>query len=246
MWRAVRLVEDPVGLRGGAVWPEVRCERVLGAELCLPRLSRGRRIARDEDDLRPRVAERLEVLLEVSRLVLADRCEGEGVEDEEDVRAAAEARRASRARRGATSRSNSGAASPVLTAIRLLLSLTGRPIVPPSAQLLREVREVEPERVVVRVDVALAVAARLRGARVPGRAEHRRRSRVPVLAHVPARLPDRDGGRVRLRRSREVDGRLREVELRLGEADVLERLRGRDRDDERVRVGVARRPRRRG
>ena len=49
-------------------------------------------IARDEDDLRAGVAERLEVLLEVARLVLAHGREREGVEDEEDVRAAAEVR----------------------------------------------------------------------------------------------------------------------------------------------------------
>ena len=36
--RAVRLVEDAVGLRRGAVRPEVRGERVLGAELLLPGL----------------------------------------------------------------------------------------------------------------------------------------------------------------------------------------------------------------
>ena len=59
MRRAVRLVEDAVRLRGRAVRPEVGGERVLGAELLLPRLARGRRVARDEDDLGPRVAERL-------------------------------------------------------------------------------------------------------------------------------------------------------------------------------------------
>ena len=87
MRRAVRLVEDAVGLRGRAVRPEVRRERVLGAELLLPGPARRRRVAGHEDDLRPRVAERLQVLLEVARLVLADRREGERVEDEEDVRA---------------------------------------------------------------------------------------------------------------------------------------------------------------
>ena len=39
--RAVRLVEDAVRLRGRAVRPEVGRERVLGAELLLPRLTRG-------------------------------------------------------------------------------------------------------------------------------------------------------------------------------------------------------------
>ena len=50
----------------------------------------GGRVARDEDDLGARLAERLEVLLEVARLVLADGRERERVEDEEDVRAPAE------------------------------------------------------------------------------------------------------------------------------------------------------------
>ena len=86
--RAVPLVEDTVSLGRLAMRPEVRREGVLRAELALPRLSCGGRVAGDEDDLRPGVAERVEVLLEVPRLVLADRCEGEGMEDEEDVRAA--------------------------------------------------------------------------------------------------------------------------------------------------------------
>ncbi len=43
MRRAVRLVEDAVRLRCRAVRPEVGRERVLGAELLLPRLARGRR-----------------------------------------------------------------------------------------------------------------------------------------------------------------------------------------------------------
>ena len=97
----------------------------------------------------------------------------------------------------------------------------------------------EPCGVVVRVGVALAVAARLRGPGMAGQAEHRRQSGVPMLADVLARLPDRDRGGVRLRRASEVDRSLREVQLRLGEAHVLERLSRGSRNDERVRVGVA-------
>ena len=71
--RAVRLVEDAVGLRRRAVRPEVGREGVLGSELLLPRLARGRRVAGDEDDLGPRVPERGQVLLQIACLVLADR-----------------------------------------------------------------------------------------------------------------------------------------------------------------------------
>ena len=122
MWRSGRLVEDAVRLRRRAVRPEVRREGVLGAELLLPRLRAPARVAGDEDDLGARVAERRQVLLQVAGLVLADLREGERVEDEEDVRRGRGTRTAARARRASTSRSNSGAASPVLTAIRLLLS----------------------------------------------------------------------------------------------------------------------------
>ena len=55
-------------------------------------LARGRRIARDEHDPRARVLERLEILLKIPRLVLAHRREGERMEHEEDVGAAAEVR----------------------------------------------------------------------------------------------------------------------------------------------------------
>ena len=62
---------------------------VYSAPSCaLPRLARGGRVARHEDDLRVRVAERGQVLLEVERLLGADGRERERVEDEEDVRAA--------------------------------------------------------------------------------------------------------------------------------------------------------------
>src|SRR6185295_20171340 len=102
-------------------------------------------------------------------------------------------------------RSNSGALSPVLTAIRMLLSRSGRPIVPPPTKLLREVRDLEAGRVVVRVGVALAVSACFGRSLVPGGAEHRRRPGVSVLADVLARLPDRDRRGVRLGCASEVD-----------------------------------------
>ena len=53
------------------------------------------------------------------------------------------------------------------------------------------------------------------------------------------RVPDRLRRRVRLRRAGQVDRRLGEVQLRLRQPDVLERLRGGDGDDERPRIGVA-------
>ena len=62
---------------------------------------------------------------------------------------------------------------------------------------------------------------------------------MAALAHVLGRLADRDVRRVRLRRAREVDRGLREVQPRLRQADVLDRLRRRDRDEQRLRVGVA-------
>ena len=91
------LVEDAVRLRGGAVLPEVGGERVRGAELLLPGLARGRGVARDEDDVGLGVVERLEIGLEVERLLATDRREGERVEDEEDVALAPERPRGSRA-----------------------------------------------------------------------------------------------------------------------------------------------------
>ncbi len=54
-----------------------------------------------------------------------------------------------------------------------------------------------------------------------------------------ARLPDRPGRGVRLGGVREVDRRLREVELRLGQAHVLECLRRSDCDEEGPRIGIA-------
>ena len=72
-----RLVEDAVGPRRGAVRPEVRGERVAQPELPLPGLARRSRVARDEHHLRLGLLERAAILLQVARLVLADRGERE-------------------------------------------------------------------------------------------------------------------------------------------------------------------------
>ena len=89
---------------------------------------------------------------------------------------------------------------------------------------------------VVRVDVALAVAEALgpgvvRVAQVVGdRADQAR-------LHVRLGGADRLDHRVRLGREGDVDHRLGEVDPRLGQADELDRLRGRDRRLQRGRVG---------
>ena len=90
----------------------------------------------------------------------------------------------------------------------------------------------------MRVDVALSVAelARAVVARV---AELLRRPEVAALENVARRFLERDVARVRLRRPREVDRGLGEVEARLGKADVLERMRRRDGDEQGAGVGVA-------
>ena len=90
----------------------------------------------------------------------------------------------------------------------------------------------------MRIDVALAAAELLR-AGVGSGAERGRRQQLPALAHRLCRLPDREVRGVRLRRAREVDGRLRQVEASLRQADVLDGMRRRDGDDECLRVGVA-------
>src|SRR3990172_1896810 len=88
--RAGLRVEDAVRLRGGAVLPEVRREDVLCAEFLLPCLTCCCRVAGDEDDLGPGVAERVEILLEVERFLGAYLRECERVENEEHVAAAEE------------------------------------------------------------------------------------------------------------------------------------------------------------
>ena len=60
-----------------------------------------------------------------------------------------------------------------------------------------------------------------------------------MLLHVRLGIAERGDDRVRLRRAREVDRRLGEVELHLRETDVLDGVRRGDRDEERTRVSVA-------
>ena len=60
-----------------------------------------------------------------------------------------------------------------------------------------------------------------------------------MLADVEDRAPERGGRGVRLRRAREVHRGLRERVARLGQPDVLDRLGGRDRDDQCLRVCVS-------
>jgi hypothetical protein len=102
-------------------------------------------------------------------------------------------------------------------------------------------------RVVMRRDVPDAVPAGLRAA-IPGSAERRRWLGYAVAADLGPRVPDGAGRRVRLRRPRDVDRSLREVELRLREPDVLDGLGGSGRAtvafrvvDEAVRFAVVRR-----
>ena len=84
---------------------------------------------------------------------------------------------------------------PVSIATLALLAVPRRPIVAPSLELLREVVELEAARVVVRVDVALAVAELLRAA-VVRIAQHRRR---PEVADASARPPAPPRSRARRR-----------------------------------------------
>ena len=148
-----------VRLRRGAVRPEVRRERVLDAELLLPRPPGGRRVAGDEDDLGLGVPGRTEVLLQVARFVLAHGVKANGWKTS---RTFERPRKSDSCTRSwcVTSRSNSGALSPVVTFIRALLASASRAIVTAPPQLVREMRHVEPGRVVVRIDVSLSVAAR--------------------------------------------------------------------------------------
>ena len=177
----------------------------------------GRRVARDEDDVRVGVLERVEVLLEIARLLLADRRERERVEDEQDVAAAAEV--ASRTRSSRRPSGRSQAPRPHLDR----RPLGHRP--PPPRRFPKG------DSTAVRAALPGGSRARSRAGRRAGRrsprrgrassrrvvrvAQHRRRTQVAALPHVLARLPDRERARVRLRRAGEVDRGLREVQLRL-------------------------------
>ena len=127
-----------------------------------------------------------------------------------------------------------------------LLAVPGGAVVGAALQLVGEVVDVEAGRVVVRVDVA---GARGRASSRPRSARRgaRRADVPPPCSRTSARrLPERGQHRVRLRRAREVDRRLREVQPRLGQADVLDAP-GRRRRRRGAPAGRrCRRPRRRG
>src|SRR5712691_9392569 len=92
-----------------------------------------------------------------------------------------------------TTRSKSGACCPFSIAIAcLLLAGTLRAIVTSPLQLVREVVDLEPGGVVVRVDVPGPVAELL-GAGVVGVAQRLRRPEVAALAHVANRLAQSHG-----------------------------------------------------
>jgi CO/xanthine dehydrogenase FAD-binding subunit len=98
--------------------------------------------------------------------------------------------------------------------------------------------DLEPGRVAVRIDVPLA-ASELLSAVVVRVAKRVGWTEVAVLADVGRRSSERFDDRVGLRGAGEVDRRLREVEPRFREADVLDGLRGRDGDEQRLRVGIS-------
>ena len=91
---------------------------------------------------------------------------------------------------------------------------------------------------VMRVLVARAVAEGC-GARVVGVAEMCGHLAHLALAHVGTRVPDGERRPVALRCGGQVDRRLAEVELGLGQAHVFERVAGGHRDHQRRRVGQA-------
>src|SRR4051794_12066505 len=118
-----------------------------------------------------------------------------------------------------------------------LFAVPRRLVVRAALELFWEVAHLRAARVVMGIDVALAVPEL---AAVPRSvAEWLWRLFQSPLLDVGRRAVDRDVARVRLRRACEVDRRLREVEPRLRQADVLDRLRRGDCDNERARVGVA-------
>ena len=90
----------------------------------------------------------------------------------------------------------------------------------------------------MRVAVALAAAERLR-AGIVGVPQVVGRRLGAVLAHLrPGRAQGLVGG-VRLRRQRQVDGGLGEVERALGQTDTVDRARCRVGHKQRLRIGVA-------
>src|SRR4051795_12909832 len=106
-----------------------------------------------------------------------------------------------------------------------LLAVSGRAVIRGALELVREVVDLEPARVLVRIDVAPPVpeAAAVVGAV----AQRSRRQKVALLLDVADRCADSDVARIRLRRASEVDDRLREIEPCLRKPDVLDGLRRR-------------------
>ncbi len=91
-------------------------------------------------------------------------------------------------------------------------------------------------RVVVRIDVALAVSEDLGPAVVRVPQVHRDGTGPPV-AHGVGRPAQRGDDAVALRRQAEVDHRVREVDRRLGQPDILHRAGGGLGDEDRLRIG---------
>ena len=176
--RAARLVEDAVRARRRTVLPEVGRERVGRAELPPPGLTGCRGVAGDEDHVRLGVVKRLEVRLQVERLLLADAGPRERMKHEQHVALAPEVGEAHRGRPNSSSRSNSGACSPVPIAISALLAVPGRYIVRSPLEAVGKVVDGACAGVVVGRDVALAVPA-IAGAPVVRVPQHRRRRRLP-------------------------------------------------------------------
>src|SRR5437870_756023 len=113
------------------------------------------------------------------------------------------------------------------SALGTVVVRTARLVVLAALQLVREVVDLEAGRVRMRVDVAPPVAEFLR-AGVVGVAQRLRGPDVSQLVHVSGRVRERADDGVRLRRAGEVERGLRQVQLRLRQPDVLERLRRRD------------------
>src|SRR6266566_8253414 len=111
-----------------------------------------------------------------------------------------------------------------ITQLLGLFAVAGGPVVLPALELVRQIVDLEPARVVVRVDVALAVPEP--AAVVRAVAQCFRGADVAAFPHVGGCFVDRDVARVRLRRAREIDRRLREVQARFRKPDMLDRLRG--------------------
>src|SRR4051795_11419712 len=78
------LVEDPVGLRRGAVRPEVGEQREIEALLLAEGLEAEHRVRADRQDLHACVGVGGQLVTELAQLTCADPGEGKGVEDQQD------------------------------------------------------------------------------------------------------------------------------------------------------------------